>query len=127
VRGTHTHILLAFGKTEDGKNMIKCHFCDSETHKTHYCEVCFNFLVLDKFYLVSLYYSYVRKLNETTIILEKFFVELKFELRASRLQSRHSTTWAISPPHFALVIRSLELFAWGGPKQDPSDLSLRSR
>jgi hypothetical protein len=33
-----------------------------------------------------------------------------FELRASHLQSRHSTTWATLPVHFALVI--LEMGSW---------------
>jgi hypothetical protein len=32
------------------------------------------------------------------------FVELLFELRASHLQSRHSTSWAHSQSVFALVI-----------------------
>jgi hypothetical protein len=36
----------------------------------------------------------------TTCLLPFFFVELGFELRASYLQSRHSTTWATPPIHF---------------------------
>jgi hypothetical protein len=43
-----------------------------------------------------------------------FLVGLEFELRASHLQIRHSTTLANPPVHFALVIlemESHELFA----------------
>jgi hypothetical protein len=39
-----------------------------------------------------------------------FFVGWGFELRALHLQSRHSTTLATPPVHFALVI--LEMGGW---------------
>jgi hypothetical protein len=41
-----------------------------------------------------------------------FLVGLGFEVRASCLQSRHSTAWAIPPVHFALVILEIGV-SWG--------------
>jgi hypothetical protein len=47
----------------------------------------------------------------------RFLVEVGFELNASHLQGRHSTTWATRPVHFAMVFLEREfhkLFAWTG-------------
>jgi hypothetical protein len=53
-----------------------------------------------------------------------FFYGMGFELRASRLQSSHSTTWATLSVHFALVILemggSLKLFAQASLKLQSS-------
>jgi hypothetical protein len=51
--------------------------------------------------------------TETTFFF--YLVELEFTLRASHLQSRHSTVWATPLVHFSLVILEMgsqELFAY---------------
>jgi hypothetical protein len=58
-----------------------------------------------------------------------FMMALGFELRASQLQSRHSTPKATLPVHFALVILEMgshELFTCAGLNCDLPDLSLLS-
>jgi hypothetical protein len=60
----------------------------------------------------------IRLLNRGSCrLLDFFLVGLVFELKPSLLQSRHSTTWATPPVHFALVILEMgyqELFARAG-------------
>jgi hypothetical protein len=52
-----------------------------------------------------------------------FFMVQGFELRTSSLQSRHSTTWTMSPVHFCSGYvgdgGSLNLFAWLALPLDP--------
>jgi hypothetical protein len=65
--------------------------------------------------VISIYNQY-RKLRYFAFL---FLVGLWFEFRTSDLQSMHSTTWALLPVHFPLVILkmgSLKLFAWAGLK-----------
>jgi hypothetical protein len=53
-------------------------------------------------------------------------VRLGFELRSSHLQSRYSTTWAVAPVHFALVILEMgchKLFVPAGLKPQPLPIS----
>jgi hypothetical protein len=57
-----------------------------------------------------------------------FFVELEFELRASHLQQRYSTTYATFPVHFGLVILEMgshKLFAKAGLELQSSPFQSR--
>jgi hypothetical protein len=48
--------------------------------------------------------SFLITINQGSSFFFFFLIGLGFELRALHLQSRHSTTWTISPVHFALII-----------------------
>jgi hypothetical protein len=75
------------------------------------------FIVLSKMCILE------RGTGSPSLRKKKFFLlELGFEFRASHLQSRYSTAWAIPLVHFALVILEMGsciLFAWAGLNFSP--------
>jgi hypothetical protein len=70
---------------------------------------------------LGLIVSYYIQVKLYVIFCFFFLMGQEFELRASHLQNRSSTTWATLPVHFALFILEMGVWTW---KHDPADLNL---